>query len=83
MSLQYLGSLDCDHVVLKNDELTVAELQSLEPRAILLSPGPGKVYTQSHRPGLVEVKCFIAEIMAAAPKYHLGQGLVAQRNTIQ
>ena len=38
---QYLGSLHCEHVVLKNDELTVAELRALEPRAILLSPGPG------------------------------------------
>lgn len=39
--MQYLGSLACEHAVLKNDELTVAELQSLQPKAILLSPGPG------------------------------------------
>jgi len=39
---QYLGSLGCEHVVLKNDDLTVEELRELAPRGILLSPGPGK-----------------------------------------
>lgn len=38
---QYLGSLGCEHVVYKNDELTVAELEAMEPRGILVSPGPG------------------------------------------
>lgn len=38
---QYLGSLGCDHVVVKNDELTVEELRARDPRGVLLSPGPG------------------------------------------
>ena len=38
---QYLGSLGCQHRVIKNDELTIEELQALKPRGILVSPGPG------------------------------------------
>lgn len=41
--LQYLGDLGCEHVVYKNDEKTVEELRELNPRGILLSPGPGAV----------------------------------------
>ena len=39
--VQYLGDLGCEHVVFKNDEKTVEELRALNPRGILLSPGPG------------------------------------------
>lgn len=45
VSLQYLGDLGCEHIVYKNDEKTVEELRALNPRGILLSPGPG--YTDS------------------------------------
>lgn len=38
---QYLGDLDCEHVVYKNDELTIDELRALNPQGILVSPGPG------------------------------------------
>jgi anthranilate synthase component II len=38
---QYLGELQCEHIVIKNDELTVEEIEALEPRGIVLSPGPG------------------------------------------
>jgi anthranilate synthase component II len=38
---QYLGSLGCDHVVLKNDEVTIEELDAMAPIGILVSPGPG------------------------------------------
>lgn len=38
---QYLGSLGCDHVVLKNDEVSVEELDAMKPSGILVSPGPG------------------------------------------
>ena len=41
-ALQYLGSLGCSHAVLKNDELSVDELRELEPKGILISPGPGE-----------------------------------------
>lgn len=44
--LQYLGDLGCEHLVYKNDEKTIEELRALNPRGILLSPGPGQwVYT--------------------------------------
>lgn len=39
--VQYLGDLGCEHVVFKNDEKTIDELRALNPRGILLSPGPG------------------------------------------
>ena len=39
--VQYLGELGCDLVVHRNDDLTVEELASIEPDAILISPGPG------------------------------------------
>ena len=48
--LQYLGSLGCEHIVVTNDELTVAELWELEPKGILLSPGPGKPASSAHVP---------------------------------
>jgi anthranilate synthase component II len=38
---QYLGDLGCEHIVIKNDEKTVDELRDMNPRGILLSPGPG------------------------------------------
>lgn len=38
---QYLGDLGCEHMVLKNDEKTVDEIRAMNPRGILVSPGPG------------------------------------------
>jgi anthranilate synthase component 2 len=38
---QYLGTLSCDHIVVKNDELTVQELADMNPAGVLISPGPG------------------------------------------
>jgi anthranilate/para-aminobenzoate synthase component II len=42
---QYMGDLGCEHVVLKNDEKTVEEIRAMDPRGILVSPGPGKHLT--------------------------------------
>ncbi len=39
--VQYLGELGADPVVVRNDAMTVAELDALEPDAVLVSPGPG------------------------------------------
>ncbi len=39
--LQYLGDLGCEHVVIRNDEKTVEDIRELQPRGILISPGPG------------------------------------------
>ena len=38
---QYLGNLDCQYVVFKNDEVTVDQIESAKPKGILVSPGPG------------------------------------------
>ncbi|MEZ5409374.1 MAG: aminodeoxychorismate/anthranilate synthase component II [Acidimicrobiales bacterium] len=39
--VQYLGELGADPVVVRNDAMTVAELDAMEPDAVLVSPGPG------------------------------------------
>ena len=40
--VQYLGELGQEVVTRRNDTLTVGEALAMEPRAILLSPGPGR-----------------------------------------
>ena len=40
--VQYFGILDCDVVVKRNDEITVAEIETLAPDRICISPGPGR-----------------------------------------
>ena len=39
---QYVGSLDPQVQVIRNDDLTVAEIEALHPTAVILSPGPGR-----------------------------------------
>ena len=39
---QLVGEIDPDIRVIRNDEMTVAEIRSLAPERILLSPGPGR-----------------------------------------
>jgi len=39
---QYIGSINPDIKVIKNDELTVDEIIKLNPSHIILSPGPGR-----------------------------------------
>jgi anthranilate synthase/aminodeoxychorismate synthase-like glutamine amidotransferase len=38
--VQYLGELGADVVVRRNDQTTIAEIESMRPERILLSPGP-------------------------------------------
>lgn len=38
--VQYLGELGADVKVVRNDELTVAEIEALAPERIVVSPGP-------------------------------------------
>jgi anthranilate synthase/aminodeoxychorismate synthase-like glutamine amidotransferase len=40
--VQYLGELGADPVVVRNDDVTVAEAVALAPDGVLLSPGPGR-----------------------------------------
>ena len=39
--VQYLGELGAEPVVVRNDELTVAEAAALKPDCLVISPGPG------------------------------------------
>ena len=39
---QLIGSIRPDIRVIRNDELTVKEIDELKPDAIILSPGPGR-----------------------------------------
>jgi anthranilate synthase/aminodeoxychorismate synthase-like glutamine amidotransferase len=39
--VQYLGELGADLKVFRNDKITIAEIRSLRPEKILISPGPG------------------------------------------
>ncbi len=38
--VQYMGELDAEMVIRRNDELTPAEVEALRPERILISPGP-------------------------------------------
>ena len=40
--VQYLGELGAEPIVHRHDAVTLAELESLEPDAVLVSPGPGR-----------------------------------------
>ncbi|MEL6981481.1 MAG: aminodeoxychorismate/anthranilate synthase component II [Actinomycetota bacterium] len=40
--VQYLGELGAEPVVVRNNAATLAELDQLEPDAVLISPGPGR-----------------------------------------
>jgi len=40
--VQYLGELGSEIVVRRNDRTTVDEIESFQPQAIVLSPGPGR-----------------------------------------
>ncbi|WP_407313585.1 anthranilate synthase component II [Desulfosporosinus sp. SB140] len=39
---QLIGSINPDIQVIRNDELSIAEIETLAPEAIILSPGPGR-----------------------------------------
>ena len=40
--VQYLGVIDSDVLVFKNDEISVSDIKKLCPRNIIISPGPGR-----------------------------------------
>ena len=39
---QYVGEINPDIKVIRNDEMTVEEIRTLNPEKIILSPGPGR-----------------------------------------
>jgi anthranilate synthase/aminodeoxychorismate synthase-like glutamine amidotransferase len=38
--VQYLGEMGCEVVVRRNDQVTIEEIEALEPDRIVISPGP-------------------------------------------
>ena len=40
--VQYFSVLGCDVIVKRNDEITIAEIEALDPERICISPGPGR-----------------------------------------
>jgi anthranilate synthase/aminodeoxychorismate synthase-like glutamine amidotransferase len=40
--VQYLGELGAEPMVRRNDEITVDDIESVSPQAIVISPGPGR-----------------------------------------
>ncbi|MDZ7260762.1 MAG: aminodeoxychorismate/anthranilate synthase component II [candidate division KSB1 bacterium] len=40
--VQYLGELDVELSVWRNDRISLAEIEYLKPQAIVISPGPGR-----------------------------------------
>jgi anthranilate synthase component II len=40
--VQYLGELGAEPLVHRHDELSIDEIEALEPDAVLISPGPGR-----------------------------------------
>ncbi|MFI3313648.1 MAG: gamma-glutamyl-gamma-aminobutyrate hydrolase family protein, partial [Eubacteriales bacterium] len=38
---QLIGSMEPDIQVVRNDQITISEIENLNPKAIFLSPGPG------------------------------------------
>ena len=39
---QLIGSVEPDIKVVRNDEVTIEELEAMNPEALILSPGPGR-----------------------------------------
>lgn len=57
---QLVGEISSDIKVIRNDEMTVAEIRGLNPARIILSPGPGR---PEHAGIIIEVvKCLGKEI---------------------
>ena len=56
---QFIGEINPDIRVIRNDELTVDEIRALHPERIILSPGPGRpedagvIMANSRRPHLM------------------------------
>lgn len=40
--VQYFSVLGCDVIVKRNDEITIGEIETLDPERICISPGPGR-----------------------------------------
>lgn len=52
--VQYLGELGAEMRVVRNDEVTLDEVESMQPERILISPGPGTPETAGISLGVIE-----------------------------
>ncbi len=52
--VQYMGELGAEMVIRRNDELTVDEVEALEPERILISPGPCTPHEAGISIGLIQ-----------------------------
>jgi anthranilate synthase/phosphoribosyltransferase len=57
---QYIGELNEDIKVARNDEISIHEIEALNPSAIVISPGPG--YPKSAGISIDVIKCFAGKI---------------------
>lgn len=48
---QLIGSIDPEIQVVRNDKITISEIRSLVPKALILSPGPRKTGGRRHLRG--------------------------------
>ncbi|MGB9877081.1 MAG: anthranilate synthase component II [bacterium] len=39
---QYLGELGCELLVYRNDQISIEDVEAINPEAIVISPGPGR-----------------------------------------
>ena len=51
---QLIGKIDSDIKIIRNDELSVEEIIDLKPKAIVISPGPGKPEDAGISVGLIK-----------------------------
>ncbi|MCR5802930.1 MAG: aminodeoxychorismate/anthranilate synthase component II [Clostridia bacterium] len=51
---QMVGSIDPDIKVIRNDEMTVEQIEALNPSRIILSPGPGRPENAGVVPEVIE-----------------------------
>jgi para-aminobenzoate synthetase component 2 len=52
--VQYLGELGAEMRVVRNDEFTLDEVETMQPERILISPGPGTPDTAGISLGIIE-----------------------------
>lgn len=55
---QYLGDLGVHYVVFANDEKTVEEILAMNPKGVLVSPGPGRPEDSGISLEIIEVRSF-------------------------
>ena len=67
--VQYLGELGADVKVVRNDELSVAEIEALNPERIVVSPGPCAIWHQSTpKPAIIRSRSSVISASASVSR---------------